>query len=100
MNSILTFAALLIFGLLAIGFKRGLLPSPATKVSGKTRRIAAAVAGLLGTLATSLADLFVAGAEAVEREDDSDTAPSGGVLNYRTGKLDDGTDPVGWYEKD
>jgi hypothetical protein len=24
----------------------------------------------------------------------------GGVLNYRTGKLDDGTDPVGWYERD
>jgi hypothetical protein len=24
----------------------------------------------------------------------------GGVLNYRTGKLDDGTDPYGWYEKD
>ena len=25
---------------------------------------------------------------------------TGGVLNYRTGKLDDGTDPIGWYEKD
>lgn len=24
----------------------------------------------------------------------------GGVLNYRTGKLDDGADPVGWYERD
>ena len=24
----------------------------------------------------------------------------GGVLNYRTGKLDDGTDPYGWYERD
>jgi hypothetical protein len=23
-----------------------------------------------------------------------------GVLNYRTGTLDDGTDPVGWYEPD
>lgn len=22
----------------------------------------------------------------------------GGVLNYRTEELDDGTDPVGWYE--
>jgi len=31
---------------------------------------------------------------------ESDIAPSGGVLNYRSGKLDDGTDPVGWYEKD
>ena len=24
----------------------------------------------------------------------------GGVLNYRTGKLDDGTDPHGWYGRD
>ena len=31
---------------------------------------------------------------------ESDIAPSGGALNYRTGKLDNGTDPVGWYEKD
>ncbi len=32
-------------------------------------------------------------------EDYSDTiAPSGGVLNYRTGNLDDGTDATGWYE--
>ena len=31
---------------------------------------------------------------------ESDISPSGGALNYRTGKLDDGTDPVGWYEKD
>ena len=30
----------------------------------------------------------------------SDVAPSGGVLNFRTAQLDDGTDPVGWYEKD
>ncbi|MCP5409769.1 MAG: hypothetical protein H6963_10785 [Chromatiaceae bacterium] len=27
-------------------------------------------------------------------------AASGGMLNYRTGKLDDGTDPAGMYEKD
>lgn len=29
-----------------------------------------------------------------------DSSISGGVLNYRTGKLDDGTDPYGWYERD
>lgn len=23
-----------------------------------------------------------------------------GVLNYRTGKLDNGLDPLGWYERD
>ena len=26
-------------------------------------------------------------------------APSGGVYNYRTEELDDGTDPRGWYGK-
>ena len=28
------------------------------------------------------------------------SAVRGGALNYRTGKLDDGTDAAGWYEKD
>ena len=33
-------------------------------------------------------------------QDFSDTtAPSGGVYNYRTEKLDDGTDGIGWYEE-
>ena len=32
-------------------------------------------------------------------EDRSDKiVPSGGVFNYRTGNLDDGTDAIGWYE--
>ena len=29
-----------------------------------------------------------------------DNAANGGVLNFRTDNLDDGTDPVGWYEDD
>ena len=29
-----------------------------------------------------------------------DSSIRGGALNYRTGKLDDGTDPYGWYEND
>jgi hypothetical protein len=32
--------------------------------------------------------------------DQLSSAIRGGVLNYRTGKLDDGTDPYGWYERD
>jgi hypothetical protein len=31
---------------------------------------------------------------------DDRIAPSGGVFNYRTGNLDDGTDPIGWYDTD
>ena len=30
----------------------------------------------------------------------SDNAAGGGVMNLRTDKLDDGTDPVGWYADD
>lgn len=32
--------------------------------------------------------------------DEMNRSIRGGVLNYRTGKLDDGTDPYGWYERD
>lgn len=35
-----------------------------------------------------------------EENDVSAGAFRGGTLNYRTGKLDDGTDPYGWYEQD
>jgi hypothetical protein len=56
----------------------------------------------------SSAAVFVAGflACAAQNEDSADDEDlpdggfSGGVLNYRTGKLDDGTDPYGWYEDD
>lgn len=44
---------------------------------------------------------FLAGSAQADREDDEASEPAqGGILNYRTGKLDDGTDPVGWYERD
>lgn len=32
-------------------------------------------------------------------EQDQLIGPSGGVYNYRTEELDDGTDPRGWYGK-
>lgn len=44
--------------------------------------------------------LLVAGAKTKSAEDELDSSIRGGILNYRTGKLDDGTDPTGWYEKD
>jgi len=44
---------------------------------------------------------LVTGSTSQSDEDDlSEGAFRGGVLNYRTGKLDDGTDPYGWYEED
>jgi hypothetical protein len=59
-----------------------------------------AIAGLLTKFSASLISLLAVSARTDSASDKSDVAPSGGILNYRTGKLDDGTDPVGWYEKD
>lgn len=58
------------------------------------------IAKALGTFVASLVGLLASSAKTADTNDASDVAPSGGVFNYRTGKLDDGTDPVGWYEKD
>lgn len=44
--------------------------------------------------------LLAEGAKTKSDEDELNSSIRGGILNYRTGKLDDGTDPVGWYEKD
>lgn len=52
------------------------------------------VIGFIGVLATS-ADTFDE-----EEKDPPIGAFKGGILNYRTGNLDDGTDPYGWYEED
>jgi len=97
MTSILLFALLIILCLLAFHARPGLRRFAKRGTYG---RIAAALAGLIGASTAGLVGLLAGGVGATEREDDSDVAPSGGVLNYRTGKLDDGTDPVGWYEED
>ena len=52
------------------------------------------VFGFIGLLASS------ADTSEEEESDVSAGAFRGGTLNYRTGKLDDGTDPYGWYEQD
>ena len=59
-----------------------------------------AIVGAVTTFAGSLIGLLAVSVKTDSTSEKSDIAPSGGVLNYRTGKLDDGTDPVGWYEKD
>ena len=50
------------------------------------------MAGLVGLLAEST--------KVPDTNDATNHAARGGILNYRTGKLDDGTDPYGWYESD
>ena len=39
-------------------------------------------------------------AETSSENQKSDNAAGGGVMNFRTDKLDDGTDPTGWYGDD
>ena len=39
-------------------------------------------------------------AQATPADDELNSSIRGGVLNYRTEKLDDGTDPYGWYGND
>ncbi len=48
----------------------------------------------------SLVGLLAESAKVPDTNDATNHAVRGGVLNYRTGKLDDGTDPYGWYEND
>jgi len=48
----------------------------------------------------SLVGLLAEGTKVPDSNDATNNAARGGVLNYRTGKLDDGTDATGWYEKD
>ena len=56
------------------------------------KAIAKLFAGIIG--------LFAESAKNTEFDEVSDNSVSGGSFNYRTGKFDDGTDPVGWYEGD
>ena len=51
------------------------------------------VSHLLGSMLSILAE----SAETTS-DDATSNAVRGGVLNYRTDKLDDGTDPYGWYD--
>lgn len=60
-----------------------------------------AAVGIAFALLGTLRDIFSATDTNDEEESDvSAGAYRGGTLNYRTGKLDDGTDPYGWYGQD
>lgn len=59
-----------------------------------------AIFGVLARLLFDIISTLASDARTSDPDGTSDVAPSGGVLNYRTGKLDDGMDPIGWYEKD
>ena len=58
------------------------------------------VAISLWALFVKMISLFAMSAETSNSDQALDNSVRGGLLNYRTGKLDDGTDATGWYEKD
>lgn len=73
------------------------------KISNNFRRILRASWTLLIAMVRFLArlvGLLAEGTKVPDTNDATNHAVRGGVLNYRTGKLDDGTDPYGWYERD
>lgn len=63
-------------------------------------RLAVATVGMsVGTFLAALR--FLAGAaETTPADDELSSSVRGGLLNYRTGKFDDGTDPAGIYMPD
>ncbi|MCG7890181.1 MAG: hypothetical protein JAZ17_17810 [Candidatus Thiodiazotropha endolucinida] len=76
-----------------IGFSRYLVASLCT-AKAIIVAMSKLVIGVIGFLSSS------ADTSEEEEGDTSAGAYRGGTLNYRTGKLDDGTDPYGWYETD
>ena len=63
-------------------------------------RVSVAALGALGSLAASLIGFLAASAETKPLDDELSSSIRGGILNYRTEKFDDGTDPGGLYERD
>ena len=67
-----------------------------------TQKFLLSVLAMLAVIIQLLRSVLGILAESAESTSDEATsnAARGGILNYRTGKLDDGTDASGWYEKD
>ena len=63
-------------------------------------RVMAALVLFVGEFLLNAVSLLASCAKASGANKATDNAAHGGVLNYRTGQLDDGTDATGWYEKD
>lgn len=59
----------------------------------------AATRVVLGFL-TRAVGLFSSSAQTTPADDELSNSVRGGVMNHRTGKFDDGSDPAGWYERD
>lgn len=63
-------------------------------------RVAATIVGAVLSALVAAVRFLAGSAQTSAANDELNSSIRGGVLNYRTGKLDDGTDPYGWYERD
>ena len=63
-------------------------------------RVAATIVGAVLSALLAAVRFLAGSAQTSPANDELNSSIRGGVLNYRTGKLDDGTDPYGWYERD
>lgn len=71
-----------------------------SKHFGQILRAARTLLVVMVRFLARLVGLLAEGTKVPDTNDATNHAVRGGVLNYRTGKLDDGTDPYGWYERD
>jgi hypothetical protein len=74
-----------------------------TRHNQRMIRILRGVFRVAGSAVAFFVDFLAEAARADGPDDEeglSDGGFRGGVMNYRTGKLDDGTDPYGWYQDD
>jgi len=92
--SIMAVAAFLVYSVTAIR-KLGVITY--LKRIGKIGKV---IAGALTKFVARVIGFLAASAQTSNANEATTNAASGGMLNYRTGKLDDGTDPAGMYEKD
>lgn len=69
------------------------------KLVAGCRLAVATVSTGIGALLTAVR-FMVGTAETTPADDELNSSVRGGLLNYRTGKFDDGTDPAGIYEPD
>ncbi len=76
------------------------MPNKALNHFRRIFRAGLTLATALTRFVASLVGLLAESTKVPDTNDATNHAVRGGVLNYRTGKLDDGTDPYGWYEKD
>ncbi len=76
------------------------MPNKALKHSVRILRAIWSMAVALARFMAGLVGLLAESAKVPDTNDATNHAVRGGVLNYRTRKLDDGTDPYGWYERD